>query len=56
MREAADYLRVSYKRFCSNYALWKIPCVRIGGRVKFRQRHLDEFIERCTEDNQGRTA
>jgi excisionase family DNA binding protein len=49
MREAADYLGVSYKRFAASYKGWSIACHRIGGRVKFRERDLEWFLDRTRE-------
>jgi hypothetical protein len=49
MREASEYLNVSYKRFCANRESWGIPGVPVGARIKIRVRDLDAFIENHVE-------
>lgn len=49
MHEAADYVCRSYKNFASNYKRWLIPCHRIQGRVYFRVRDLEAFLDNVRE-------
>lgn len=47
MREAADYVGMSYYRFARHYrADWGIPFHRVGARVQFRERDLESFLDR----------
>lgn len=50
MKESADYLRRSYKNFASSYKRWGIPAHRISGRVYFRVRDLESFLNSVRED------
>lgn len=57
MREAAEYIGCAYHTFARHYKDdWKIPHYRVGGRVRFLQRHLDAFIEARTEVLPGARA
>ena len=57
MHYAASYLQVSYKYFASMYKMpsaaypdrWGIPHHRIGGRVKFRVRDLENYLDSTRE-------
>lgn len=46
MHDAADYVAVSYHRFAANYKAWGIAYHTIGGRIKFRERDLEHYLER----------
>lgn len=50
MREAAGYVGMSYYRFARHYRSdWRIPCYRVGGRVNFRERDLESFLDQNRE-------
>jgi excisionase family DNA binding protein len=49
MSEAAEYLAHSYKHFAESYRLWHIPFHKVGGRVYFRERDLEGFLDRVRE-------
>ncbi len=44
MREAAEYLGVSYWLVNQLVRRKQIPCARVGGRVLFRVQALDEYL------------
>jgi hypothetical protein len=44
MAEAAAYIGSTEASLRNNYARWGIPVVRIGRRVKFRERTLNLWI------------
>lgn len=43
--EAAEWLGVSVRKLEHEIALGRVPFVRWGGRIVFRPRDLEEFIE-----------
>lgn len=45
MREAADFLGLSYKGFAASYKAMRIPCFKVGRSVKFRIRDLESWLE-----------
>lgn len=49
MKESAEYLRRSYKNYASSYKRWGIPAHRIAGRVYFRTRDLESFLDSVKE-------
>jgi predicted site-specific integrase-resolvase len=50
MAEAATFVGISYSRFARHYKRdWAIPCYRVGGRVNFRERDLEGYLERNRE-------
>ena len=44
MREAAEYLGVSYWLVTQLVRRKKIPCSRVGGKVLFRKEALDKYL------------
>lgn len=51
--EAASYLRISIRTLDSLKSVGDIVFVRIGGRVAFDKRDLDEYIEQCKSQSDG---
>ena len=49
MREAADYLGISYWLVNQLVRRREIPCARVGGRVLFRVQALDEYLKEKEE-------
>ena len=45
IREAADYLGISYWLVNQLVRRKQIPCARVGGRVLFRVQALDEYLK-----------
>ena len=48
MKETAEYLGVSY------WLVNQIPCARVGGRVLFRVKALDEYLSTKEEKSLSR--
>jgi excisionase family DNA binding protein len=44
-REAAEYLGISYWKLLQLVKVGKIPHIRLPGRVLFRRKTLDEWME-----------
>ena len=44
MKEAAQYLGISYWLVNQLVKRKQIPCARVGGRVLFRVKALDEYL------------
>ncbi len=51
MREAAEYLGVSYWLVNQLVRRKQIPCARVGGRVLFRVQALDEYLNTREEES-----
>ena len=49
IRQAAEYVGLSYSHFKRHYRAWHIPFIKIGRKVLFRPAHLDGFLKRHTE-------
>ena len=45
MKEAAEYLGISYWLVNQLVRRKQIPCARVGGRVLFRVQALDEYLK-----------
>ena len=45
MKEAAEYLGISYWLINQLVRRKQIPCARVGGRVLFRVQALDEYLK-----------
>jgi hypothetical protein len=51
MRQAAERVHVSYHRFAASYKPWGIRFVRFpNGRIMFRVRHLESWLDSLTEE------
>jgi excisionase family DNA binding protein len=46
MREAAEYLAVPYETFRRRWQAWGIKGSKIGKRVQFRLRDLDDYVDK----------
>ena len=44
MKEASEYLGISYWLINQLVRRKQIPCARVGGRVLFRVKALDEYL------------
>ena len=51
MKEAAEYLGVSYWLINQLVRRKQIPCARVGGRVLFRVQALDEYLKEKEENS-----
>ena len=51
MKETAEYLGISYWLVNQLVRRKQIPCARVGGRVLFRVRALDEYLEEQEENS-----
>ena len=51
MREAADYLGISYWLVNQLVRRKQIPCARVGGRVLFRVQALDEYLNNKEQES-----
>ena len=49
VEEAADYLNVSVGFVRARRADRKIPCVKLGGSVRFDPDDLDSYVDQCRE-------
>lgn len=49
MRETAEYLGISYWLVNQLVRRREIPCARVGGRVLFRVKALDEYLKEKEE-------
>lgn len=54
MKETAEYLGVSYWLVNQLVRRKQIPCARVGGRVLFRVKALDEYLSANRKKNQVR--
>ena len=50
MAEAAEYLAVPKRTLQDNYRKWGISHIRVGKAVKFRERHLESWLDANTID------
>lgn len=46
MKEAAEYIGVAYVTLKHNYRVWGIPYIPVGGKITFRVRDLDAWLEK----------
>ena len=53
-RESARFLRIGVSTLDRHVAAGLITACRIGGRVFFRQKSLEEFIKRCERKSRRR--
>ena len=53
-KEAADYLGISYWLITQLVRRKQIPCARVGGRVLFRVKALDEYLSAKEEKSLNR--
>lgn len=51
MKETAEYLGISYWLVNQLVRKKQIPCARVGGRVLFRVRALDEYLKEKEENS-----
>ena len=51
MREAADYLGISYWLVNQLVRRKQIPCSKIGGKFLFRVQALDEYLTKKEKDS-----
>ena len=51
MKEAAEYLGISYWLINQLVRRKQIPCARVGGRVLFRVQALDEYLKEKEENS-----
>ena len=51
MKEAAEYLGISYWLINQLVRRKQIPCARVGGRVLFRVHALDEYLKEKEENS-----
>ena len=51
MKETAEYLGVSYWLVNQLVRRKQIPCARVGGRVLFRVKALDEYLSAKEENS-----
>ncbi len=54
MKETAEYLGVSYWLVNQLVRRKQIPCARVGGRVLFRVKALDEYLSAKEENSLNR--
>ena len=54
MKETAEYLGVSYWLVNQLVRRKQIPCARVGGRVLFRVKALDEYLSTKEENSLNR--
>lgn len=54
MKETAEYLGVSYWLVNQLVRRKQIPCARVGGRVLFRVKALDEYLSEKEENSLNR--
>lgn len=52
-KEAAGYLRISVRTLDSLKSSGDLVFVRIGGKIVFDRRDLDEYIEQCKSQSDG---
>ena len=51
MKEAAEYLGISYWLVNQLVRRKQIPCARVGGRVLFRVQALEEYLKEKEENS-----
>lgn len=51
MKEAAEYLGISYWLINQLVRRKQIPCARVGGRVLFRVQALDEYLSKMEKES-----
>ena len=51
MKEAAEYLGISYWLINQLVRRKQIPCARVGGRVLFRVQALDEYLKKMEQES-----
>ena len=51
MREAADYLGISYWLINQLVRQKQIPCSKVGGKYLFRVQVLDEYLNKKEQDS-----
>ena len=51
MREAADYLGISYWLINQLIRQKQIPCSKVGGKYLFRVQVLDEYLNKKEQDS-----
>lgn len=44
--EAAEYIGIGYKTFLNNWRRWGLKGRRVGRRVMFRERDLEEWLDK----------
>ena len=51
MKEAGEYLGISYWLVNQLVRRKQIPCARVGGRVLFRVQALDEYLTKMEQES-----
>ena len=51
MKEASEYLGISYWLVNQLVRRKQIPCARVGGRVLFRVQALDEYLTKMEQES-----
>jgi excisionase family DNA binding protein len=51
MKEASEYLGISYWLINQLVRRKQIPCARVGGRVLFRVQALDEYLSKMEKES-----
>lgn len=51
MKEASEYLGISYWLINQLVRRKQIPCARVGGRVLFRVQALDEYLNNKEQES-----
>ena len=51
MKEASEYLGISYWLVNQLVRRKQIPCARVGGRVLFRVQSLDEYLSKMEKES-----
>ena len=51
MKEASEYLGISYWLVNQLVRRKQIPCARVGGRVLFRVKALDEYLNNKEQES-----
>ena len=51
MKEASEYLGISYWLVNQLVRRKQIPCARVGGRVLFRVQALDEYLKKMEQES-----
>ena len=51
MKEAGEYLGISYWLINQLVRRKQIPCARVGGRVLFRVQALDEYLSKMEKES-----
>lgn len=49
-QETADILGINVETLYRSWQRWGLKAYRIGRALKFRERHVESYIERCAID------